>query len=292
MTPQRIRKPHRQRGVGSKVQGRFGSGNSTTRRQFTIGARSVCYQVGGSSRARGDHRCGVLRCCHSRHAPSPSRHIVRYGNTMSLYSVGPYGSISIAAFVVLGLGALALSLGFRHAVTPSRALRVGYVLVGLFGLGFCLAGIFRLAPNTASIEQVIKGANPTIAGAIHGLGGFGGIFCLIVGMIVLSRAFERDERWRSFCVPSLVLGLITLVLFAIGLFVLNSPSVIPCCPTGSVAWRGRSSGGSSSGRLSCGYCSHPSRFASSPKSRSRHNGPENRGVRAWTSGLGNAPSFT
>ncbi len=165
--------------------------------------------------------------------------IVRYGNTMSLFSVGPYGSISIAAFVALGLGALALSLGFRRAVTPSRALRAGYVLVGLFGLGFCLAGIFRLAPNTASIEQVIQGENPTIAGAIHGLGGFGGIFCLIVGMIVLSRAFECDERWRSFCVPSLVLGLITLVLFAIGLFVLNSPSVIPCCPTGSVAWRGR-----------------------------------------------------
>ena len=38
--------------------------------------------------------------------------IVRYGNTMSLYSVGPYGSISIAAFVALGLGALALSWGF------------------------------------------------------------------------------------------------------------------------------------------------------------------------------------
>ena len=90
--------------------------------------------------------------------------IVRYGNTISLYSVGPYGSISIAAFVALGLGALALSLGLRRAVTPSRALPVGYVLVGLFGLGFCLAGIFRLAPNTASIEQVIKGENPTSPG--------------------------------------------------------------------------------------------------------------------------------
>jgi hypothetical protein len=73
MVPQRVREPHRQRGVGSKVQGRFGSGNSTTRRQFTIGARSVCYQVGGPSRARGDHRSGVLRRCYSRHAPSPSR---------------------------------------------------------------------------------------------------------------------------------------------------------------------------------------------------------------------------
>ncbi len=54
-------------------------------------------------------------------------------------------------------------------------------------------------------------------------------------MMVLSRAFERDERWRSFWPLSLVLGLATLILFVFGLFVLDSPAVVPCCPTGSVA---------------------------------------------------------
>jgi uncharacterized membrane protein YuzA (DUF378 family)/uncharacterized membrane protein len=164
--------------------------------------------------------------------------IVRYGNTISAYSVGPYGSISMAAFVALGLGGLALSAGLRRAVVPSRALRVGSVLVGVFGVGWVLAGIFRFGHDAASLEQAIKGENPTISEVIHGLGGFGGIFCLIVGMIVLSRAFARDERWRSFWPISLTLGLATLILFVFGLFVLNSPSVVPCCPTGSVAWWG------------------------------------------------------
>src|SRR5215212_552295 len=44
--------------------------------------------------------------------------IVLYGNTISAYSVGAYGSISMAAFVALGLGGLALSAGLRRAVMP------------------------------------------------------------------------------------------------------------------------------------------------------------------------------
>jgi len=161
-----------------------------------------------------------------------------YDNTMSAYSVGPYGSISIAGFIALGLGALALSAGLRRAVISSRALRVGSVLVGVFGAGWLLAGIFRFAPDVASLEPTIQGESTTIAGIIHGLAGFGGIFCLIAGMLVLSRAFERDERWRSFWLLSLTLGLATLLLFVLGLFILNSPTEVPCCPTGSAAWWG------------------------------------------------------
>jgi hypothetical protein len=46
--------------------------------------------------------------------------IVLYGNTMSIYSVGPYGSISVAAPIALGLCALALAFGPRRAVSSSR----------------------------------------------------------------------------------------------------------------------------------------------------------------------------
>ena len=38
--------------------------------------------------------------------------IVRYGTNIGFYSVGPYGSIFVAAFVALGLAGLALALGF------------------------------------------------------------------------------------------------------------------------------------------------------------------------------------
>jgi uncharacterized membrane protein len=45
--------------------------------------------------------------------------IVLYGNTMSFYSVGPYGSISVAASIALGLYALALAFEPRRAVSSS-----------------------------------------------------------------------------------------------------------------------------------------------------------------------------
>jgi hypothetical protein len=72
---------------------------------------------------------------------------------------------------------------------------------------------------------------------IHSLGAFGGLFFLMAGMLVLSTAFKRDERWHSFWIPSLSLGLATLVLFVMAFFI-EAPLVVPCCPSGSVAWWG------------------------------------------------------
>ena len=82
--------------------------------------------------------------------------LVRYGTNIGFYSVGPYGSIFVAAFIALGLAGLALALGLRFAVARSRSLRAGSVLIGLFGIGWIVGGIFRDAPDVASLEPVPK----------------------------------------------------------------------------------------------------------------------------------------
>ena len=163
--------------------------------------------------------------------------LVRYGTNIGFYSVGPYGSIFVAAFVALGSAGLALALGLRLEVEQSRSLRAGSVLIGLFGIGWILGGVFRDAPDVASLEPVLKEQITSASTMVHGLGSFGGLFLLMAGMLVLSRAFKRDERWHSFWIPSLVLGLATLALF-IAAFFIDAPEVVPCCPTGSVAWWG------------------------------------------------------
>jgi len=150
------------------------------------------------------------------HALDP-RSIVLHGNTMSAYSLGPHGYLSKAAFVVLGLGALALAAGIRGELSASRA---GAILVGLFGVGFVLAGVFDV--DLANVEG---GAPPDLSGTIHGLAGLGGFVSLIFGMMVLARAFRRDYRWRSLRVPSLLLGLAALVLFIGGFTLPNPPPV-------------------------------------------------------------------
>src|SRR5215212_11169386 len=131
--------------------------------------------------------------------------LVRYGTNIGFYSVGPYGSIFVAAFVALGLAGLALALGLRRAVAPSRYLRAGSVLVGLFGIGWIVGGIFRDAPDLASLEPVLQEKISPASTMIHSLGAFGGLFFLIAGMLVLARAFKHDERWHSFWIPSLLL---------------------------------------------------------------------------------------
>jgi uncharacterized membrane protein len=163
--------------------------------------------------------------------------LVRYGTNVGFYSVGPHGSIFVAAFVALGLAGLALALGLRRAVAPSRSLQAGSILVGLFGIGWIVGGIFRDAPDVASLEPILQEKITPASTLVHGLGAFGGLFFLMAGMLVLSRAFKRDERWHSFWITSLILGLATLSLF-IAAFFIEAPLVVPCCPTGSVAWWG------------------------------------------------------
>ena len=82
--------------------------------------------------------------------------LVRYGTNIGFYSVGPYGSIFVAAFIALGLVGLALALGLRRAVAPSRSLSAGSVLIGLFGIGWIVGGVFCDAPNIASLEPVLQ----------------------------------------------------------------------------------------------------------------------------------------
>jgi hypothetical protein len=136
---------------------------------------------------------------------------------ISAYAVGPYGWLMTTAFLALGLGALAVAVGIRRATVPSRWSLVGSLLVGLFGAGFVLAGIFPVG-GCGDVECVARfesDANVPITAAAmaHGVGALLGILLLIAGMFVLARAFKRDPRWQSFRRWSLALGLVALLQF-------------------------------------------------------------------------------
>jgi NADH:ubiquinone oxidoreductase subunit 6 (subunit J) len=146
-------------------------------------------------------------------------------STISEYAVGPYGGLYMAADVALGIGFVALAFGVRGATTASRTSRIGSLLVGLNGLGWIVGGLFVVDPEcgraVAASLPCSEGGEPVTAhGAIHGLSGAISILSLIVGMLLLSRAFKRDDRWRTFRPVSLALGLGTLAQLVVGLFVL------------------------------------------------------------------------
>ena len=136
---------------------------------------------------------------------------------MSLYALGRYGGLMMAAFCALGVGYLALAFGLHSAMTASRAARLGSILLGLAGFWFVVSGVFRVhAPGTPI----------TFSGVMHGLGFIVGIPTLIASILLLSRAFGHGDRWRSFRPSSLTLGLAALILFLIAFFAPGIPGMV------------------------------------------------------------------
>lgn len=133
---------------------------------------------------------------------------------MSMYALGRYGGLMMAAFCALGVGYLALAFGLRGATAASGTARLGSILLGLAGFWFVVSGVFRVhAP----------GAPMTFSAVMHGLGFIVGVPTLIASILVLSRAFGHDDRWRSFRPPSSALGLAALILFLIAFFAPGLP---------------------------------------------------------------------
>ena len=125
---------------------------------------------------------------------------------ISEFAVGRYGYVMTIAFFALGLGSLALALGIRGGVAPSRAKSAGSLLLGMWGIGVFLAGIF---------PTDLQGSPATTAGTIHNTASLISFVVLIAAIFLSSRGFKRDLAWTSYHAPSLVMGFAALVTFVL-----------------------------------------------------------------------------
>ncbi len=123
---------------------------------------------------------------------------------VSEYAVGPYGYLMTAAFFAWGMGSMALALGIRGALRPSRASQAGFVLLWIATVGVFVAGIF-----TADLT----GDPVTTRGTIHGLASVVLFLSIIPAIFLLSIGFRRDPRWQTFGSLSLGLGFVVLGTF-------------------------------------------------------------------------------
>lgn len=127
---------------------------------------------------------------------------------ISELAIGRYGYLQIVAFFAAGFGTLALAWAVREATNGSWGSRLGSALVGLFGVGIILTGIFP-TDEIDSAGRVV--GSPTIAGTVHSVVGLLGGVLSLAGVLVLSRTFKRDARWRAFWPWSLALAFAVLV---------------------------------------------------------------------------------
>ena len=125
---------------------------------------------------------------------------------LSLLSLGDLGWIQIANFVVTGALFVACAIGMRRVLRPGRSGTWAPRLVGAFGVGLIVAGVFTTDPGAGFPPGAPAGAPEQISwhGILHEVGSGLAFLGMIVGCLVFARRFAAVKRrgWVAACVAT------------------------------------------------------------------------------------------
>lgn len=137
---------------------------------------------------------------------------------ISMLSLGDFGWIQIANFVLCGLLLVACAVGLRRVLHPGRTGTWGPLLIGIFGLSLIGGGVFVADPAMGFPPGTPEGPPPgmSVHGIVHGLAFAFGMISLITSFFVLARRFGAagERGWARYSVIS---GVLFLALIAIGM---------------------------------------------------------------------------
>jgi hypothetical protein len=122
----------------------------------------------------------------------------------SAYAVGPNSVLMSSAFFSMSVASLALVVALYQGVAPPTRSMVGLVLLGAWAGGVLIAMIFPMD---------VEGAPQTMAGTIHQTSGPLTFLSLTAGMLLVSRRFKQEGRWRSLYRLAMILSLLMLAAF-------------------------------------------------------------------------------
>jgi hypothetical membrane protein len=126
-------------------------------------------------------------------------------HAVSDYAVGTYGPVMDSAFVAFGIGVFSLAIALSRPDSSSVVhSRLGVPLLSVAGACLFAVGFF---------PTDLEGAPATSTGDIHtGLSAV--VFlAMVVSVPVLSRAFGRSDKLRSYYRLSLALAIVVVALF-------------------------------------------------------------------------------
>jgi Protein of unknown function (DUF998) len=132
----------------------------------------------------------------------------------SYLALSNQGWEQIANFLVCGLLCIAFAVGLRRLWSTGRASVWGPLLIGLFGLGLLIVGVFVTDPGGGYPPGApINGSPSTLHGWIHGITG-GLIFNVVLpaACFVLSRRFAADPQHRRWATYSWLTGALILII--------------------------------------------------------------------------------
>ncbi|MCC6456993.1 MAG: DUF998 domain-containing protein [Caldilineaceae bacterium] len=123
--------------------------------------------------------------------------------------LGRYGFVQTIAFVIAGLGTLALAYAIRKLTRGTWGSATGSLLVAVYGVGAILSAIFP----TDRIDSQADTLSLSTIGMIHVIVALISFLCIIVGMFVLTRTFALKAQWRSLMIWSGLCASGALALF-------------------------------------------------------------------------------
>jgi len=137
-------------------------------------------------------------------------------HAISSLSLGDAGWIQVANFVITGTLALVAAFGLRQSLNGGKRGRFGPLLVGLFGAGIIVAGLFKtdpalgFPPGTPDELPVSMSSSA----AMHSLGFFVAFGALTAACFVVARRFEapEDRAWYRYSVVSGIAAPLLVVL--------------------------------------------------------------------------------
>ncbi len=147
----------------------------------------------------------------------PGYHVLT--NAISQLSLGDLGWIQITSFLVTGCFAIAAAIGVRRKLTGQKAGAWGALLVGTFGLGLIVAGIFPPDPSYGFPPGAPDGPAPMPPSghaSLHALGFFLSMLSLIANCFVFLRRFRATGE-RGWAVYSVTSAVATIVLIGLSM---------------------------------------------------------------------------
>ncbi len=124
-------------------------------------------------------------------------------HSWSQLALGDFGWVQVGNLVVTGLMALALSVALRRTlvgvsgvpgVPGARGARAVPVLVGVFGAGLVIAGLFPADPAGGFPVGMPTPAAPTGHGTLHLVSSGLGFVALAAAMVVMALRYAAERR--------------------------------------------------------------------------------------------------
>jgi len=137
-------------------------------------------------------------------------------NAISQLSLGELGWIQIASFLLTGSLAVACAVGVRRLLKGQKGGTWGALLIGTFGLGLLVAGIFRADPGFGFPPGAPEGPAMAMSGhaTLHAVGFFLSMLSLVVNCFVFVRRFGSTGQ-RGWLVYSVASAVATVALIAL-----------------------------------------------------------------------------